>query len=214
MLPRSGSVKSRRESMKKLLSILSLVSVMACGGHSAVQPSAPPAIAPQEIKVDKPLVVSDDMMEYKGDTWSVSFPTSFKVVAEETNNLEVLAKMPDDSALMFVREDNTDTTDVIANGLVFNIAVKNGIQPAFVGDGKVGQWDAKELVYDLKTKAAVMVVFATGTHAYSLMYGGPASKDRQAMFKNVVDSIKVSDVPVVNAPPSPSVTPKTHSPKK
>lgn len=185
--------------MKKLLAIMSVL-VMACSTTKpAVQPvakeEAPQTEEPEQATPPQEADEAYTMVEYKGKTWSIQLPSNknFSDVKQTATSVDVKAQ---NGVFSFIVQDNKDTTEALAEGVVQALFVQKQMQPSFIGDGTSNGFPAKELVYGTEKSALAIVVFGTGTHGYLLAYGGVAPQARRQMFKAAFQSIKVSDKPV------------------
>lgn len=174
--------------MKKLLSIVAMFLIVACGGQT-MQPSAPE-------QTETPKAASNEMVIHYGDTWSVSFPSEFKVDDTASNSMTVKANNDGGDALMFMKAAGNDNNDKVFAGL-YEMFLSKGMKPHFIGDGKVSDFPAKEMVYSMDKGVVAIVFFTTGSNVYMLLYRGKASRESGEMFNSVVGTIQVKDVPVV-----------------
>lgn len=211
--------------LKKILIALSLSAAMACGGSKP--PADPPIaqdkpVAPQVAQqadpgpVVQPTVLSTTLKPYTNSKkeWSISLPDNMEVVAQEDD--KIVVKAEDGSVMGFVRADGAIDTDTLAAGVVY-AGTQKGETPAGAKDVKVGEWEAKMVLFHTLGAPDVkaFTVFGSGTHGFLYMYMGYANRDRFKAYMNSMSTITISDKPVKTAPvadPSRNKAPakKTH----
>lgn len=187
--------------MKKILVAAIMSLGLACGSAKVAPIASPPTQeVAKEVAPTPAVPVADTMVEYKGSTWSVSFPSSFKSVAEKTDDDGVQTKNDKDEAFSFKRQPTEDTTEEVSNAIVYSFLIK-GKEAAFLGEGKVMNWDAKEILYAVgEDKVLAVIIFCTGSNAYAFSWFGGKTQDKVDTFKAVLATIKVSDVAVAKKP--------------
>lgn len=191
--------------MKKLLAVLSLV-MMACSTKT-VQPVAKD---PLQLEEKAPVVVQQEVAEtftmvaHKHKNWTVSIPSTFKVVSETETDLQT--KTEDGSMFEFMTAPSTGTTQDLAEAVIAGFIIEKGWQPAGVRNGVVDRFPATAIFYKGNGAVLSFLVFSTGHNSFSLLYAGVATKSRNEMFNQAAQSITVSDPDP--KPVAPTPTPK------
>lgn len=200
---------------KKILIALSLSAAMACGGS---KPPADPPIAqdkpttPQVAQQAAPQMttLSATLKTYTNakKEWSVGLPDNMEIVSQDDN--KIVVKAEDGSMMGFIRAEGQMDTDTLAAGVVYE-GTQRGDNPVGAKDIKVGEWEAKMIVFhnagapDVKA----FTVFGSGTHGFLYVYMGYATRDRFQAYIASLNTITVSDKPVKTP-----ATPATKAPTK
>ncbi len=203
---------------KKILIALSLSAAMACGGSKP--PADPPVaqekpVAPQVAQQaePEPTTLSATLKTYANakKEWSISLPDNMEIVSQD--DTKVVVKAQDGSMMGFIRADGQMDTDTLAAGVIYE-GTQRGENPVGAKDIKVGEWDAKMVIFHTTgaTDVKAFTVFGSGTHGFLFVYMGYANRDRFKAYITSLNTITVSDKPVktTTAPATKTPAKKTH----
>ena len=185
-----------------LLKRIALIASLLLAGCAAPKPppvTPPPPVTvvpakPAEVKPVAVTVLSTTVKLYKGPTWSVSFPDNMTVLETDDDQIKVIAE--DKSVFEFVSQAGNDDLESFTTGVVAQF-MQLGHRPAMVRMRKISGFDANIVIFESDHGVVALALMATGTHTYGLLYGGVDNDARLQAFIAAMDSIVVTDKPVV-----------------
>lgn len=185
--------------------ILALSLILAGCSASKPEPVAPPPItaAPKEEVKAPPVVVATTLSTttkvYSGPTWSVAFPDNMAVSSQDDDS--VIVEAEDHSEMRFVRKaGDKSTLDDFTSSVVAMFMMK-GHEPSFMGASTLDKRPANVLLYQGGRGVAALVLTATGSNTYGLIYMGVDGAPRVEAFKAAMNSVKLTDKVMPTAKP-------------